>query len=131
MFTLKFIKKSFKNAKDNAIIYIIKLNKKEYDMFSNFLAFGADQAGQTTGYTGMAITLVIWGAIFYFFLIRPNKKKQKKHAEMIESLQPGTGVITAGGIKGEVVSVSDDYIVIRVDKGVRLTFTKDSIRKML
>ena len=100
-------------------------------MFSNFLAFGADQAGQTSGITGMAITLIIWGAIFYLFLIRPNKKKQKKHAEMIDALQPGKDVITAGGIKGEVVSVSDQFIVIRVDKGVRLTFTKDSIRKVI
>ncbi len=50
---------------------------------------------------------------------------------MIDALQPGKDVITAGGIKGEVVSVSDEYIVIRVDKGVRLTFTKDSIRKVL
>jgi len=100
-------------------------------MFNNFLAFGADQTSKSSGYTGMAITLIIWGAIFYLFLIRPNKKKQKKHAEMIDSLQPGKDIITAGGIKGEVVSVSDGYIVIRVDKGVRLTFTKDSIRKVL
>jgi preprotein translocase subunit YajC len=46
-------------------------------MFSNFLAFGADQTSKSSGYTGMAITLIIWGAIFYLFLIRPNKKKQK------------------------------------------------------
>ncbi len=100
-------------------------------MFSNFLAFGAEQTGQTSGVMGMAVTLIIWGGIFYLFLIRPNKKKQKKHAEMIDALQPGKDIITAGGIKGEVVSVSDQYIVIRVDKGVRLTFTKDSIRKVL
>lgn len=100
-------------------------------MFNNFVAFGADQASKSSGYTGMAVTLIIWGAIFYLFLIRPNKKKQKKRAEMIDSLQPGKDVITAGGIKGEVISLSDDYIVVRVDKGVRLTFTKDSIRTVL
>ena len=100
-------------------------------MFSNFLAYGADQTSKTSGYTGMAITLVIWGAIFYLFLIRPNKKKQKKHTEMINSLQPGKEVVTTGGIKGEVVSISDGYIVVRVDKGVRLTFSRDSIRKVL
>ena len=50
---------------------------------------------------------------------------------MVDALQPGKDVITSGGIKGEVVSVSDQYIVIRVDKGVRLTFVKDSIRKVL
>jgi len=100
-------------------------------MFNSFIAYGADQTGKGTSYMGMIITLVVWGAIFYLFLIRPNKKKQKKHMEMINSLQAGKEVITAGGIKGEVVSVSDDYIVVRVDKGVRLTFSKDSIRKVL
>uniref|UniRef100_A0A6A7FZR3 Preprotein translocase subunit YajC n=1 Tax=Hirondellea gigas TaxID=1518452 RepID=A0A6A7FZR3_9CRUS len=100
-------------------------------MFSKFLAFGADQTSKSSGYMGMAITLIIWGAIFYLFLIRPNKKKQKKHAEMIDTLQPGKDVITTGGIKGEVVSANEEYIVIRVDKGVRLTFSKDSIRKVL
>jgi preprotein translocase subunit YajC len=100
-------------------------------MFNNFVAYGAEEASKTSGYMGMGITLVIWGAIFYLFLIRPNKKKQKKHAEMVTALQPGKEVLTSGGIKGEVVSVNDEYIVIRVDKGVRLTFSKDSIRKVL
>jgi preprotein translocase subunit YajC len=79
----------------------------------------------------MVLTLAIWGGVFYFLLIRPNKKKQKQHQEMIAALQPGAEVITAGGIKGEVVSVTDQYIIVKVDKGVRLTFSKDSIRKVL
>jgi preprotein translocase subunit YajC len=100
-------------------------------MFNNFIAYGADQAVQGNGITGMVLTLAIWGGVFYFFLIRPNKKKQKQHQEMIAALQPGSEVITAGGIKGEVVSVTDQYIIVKVDKGVRLTFSKDSIRKVL
>ncbi len=100
-------------------------------MFNNFIAYGATAGTKTSGYTGMIITLVIWAAIFYLFLIRPNKKKQKKHQEMVNSLQAGKEVITSGGIKGEIVSVNNDFIVVRVDKGVRLTFTRDSIRKVL
>ena len=100
-------------------------------MFNNFVAFGATQGSGVSSYTGMAITLVIWGAVFYFFLIRPNKKKQKKHADMINALQPGNEIISAGGIKGEVISVTDEFVIVRVDKGVRLTFSKDSIRKVL
>ncbi|MCK5780615.1 MAG: preprotein translocase subunit YajC [Psychrilyobacter sp.] len=100
-------------------------------MFNNFVAYGAEAGSKTSGYLGMGVTLVIWGAIFYLFLIRPNKKKQKKHSEMVNSLAAGKEVVTTGGIKGEVVSITDGFIVVRVDKGVRLTFTKDSIRKVL
>ncbi|MGL5542210.1 MAG: preprotein translocase subunit YajC, partial [Fusobacteriaceae bacterium] len=71
-------------------------------------------------YGGMVFTFVIWIAVFYFLLILPNKKKQKKHDEMLNSLKEGAEVLTSGGIKGTVSSISPEYIVIRVDKGVNL-----------
>ncbi len=100
-------------------------------MFSNFIAYGAGEAGNSSGIIGVVITIALWIGIFYLFLIRPNKKKQKKHTEMINSLQPGQEILTTGGVKGEVVSIVDNYIVVRVDKGVKLHFAKDSIRAVL
>lgn len=94
-------------------------------MLNNFIAYAAD--GANPNYTGMAVTVVVWAAVFYFLLIRPNKKKQKAHQEMMASLHAGTSVITAGGIKGDVVSVNDEFVVVKVDKGVNLTFKKSSI----
>lgn len=82
-------------------------------------------------YGGMILTFAIWIAVFYFLLILPNKKKQKKHQEMIDSLKEGAEVLTSGGIKGTVNSVSDEYVVIRVDKGVNLTVKKSSIAVVL
>lgn len=82
-------------------------------------------------YSGMIITFVIWIAVFYFLLIRPNKKKQKKQQEMLDSIKEGTEVLTIGGIKGTVVSVLGDYVEIRVDKGVKLTFRKSAISTVL
>ncbi len=78
-------------------------------------------------YGGMALTFVIWIAVFYFLLILPNKKKQKKHKEMVESLKEGVEVFTSGGIRGTVSSVSEDLVVIRVDKGVNITLRKSAI----
>ncbi len=82
-------------------------------------------------YSGMIITFVIWIAVFYFLLIQPNKKKQKKQQEMLDSIKEGTDVLTIGGIKGTVVSVLGDYVEIRVDKGVKLTFRKSAISTIL
>ncbi|WP_349763857.1 preprotein translocase subunit YajC [Fusobacterium sp. SYSU M8D902] len=82
-------------------------------------------------YSGMVITFVIWIAVFYFLLIQPNKKKQKKQQEMLDSIKEGTEVLTIGGIKGTVVSVLGDYVEIRVDKGVKLTFRKSAISTVL
>ncbi|ADO83444.1 preprotein translocase subunit YajC [Ilyobacter polytropus] len=95
-------------------------------MLNNFITYAADGA-KPANYTGMIVTVVVWAAVFYFLLIRPNKKKQKQHQEMMSSLHAGTQIITAGGIKGEVVSVNDEFVVIRVDKGVNLTMKKSSI----
>ena len=50
-------------------------------------------------YGGMILTFAIWAAVFYFLLILPNKKKQKKHQEMLDSLKKGAEVVTNGGIK--------------------------------
>lgn len=82
-------------------------------------------------YGGMVFTFVIWIAVFYFLLILPNKKKQKKHEEMLNSLKEGAEVITSGGIKGTVSSISSEYIVIRVDKGVNLTVKRSAIITVL
>lgn len=82
-------------------------------------------------YGGAALTFVIWIAVFYFLLILPNKKKQKKQKEMLDSIKDGTEVITVGGIRGTVVSVSDDYVELRVDKGVKITFRKSAISSVI
>lgn len=84
-----------------------------------------------TQYGGMIFTFVIWAAVFYFLLILPNKKKQKKHQEMIDSIKEGVEVITAGGIKGVVTGISPEYITIRVDKGVHISFVKSSISRVI
>ena len=95
-------------------------------MLNNFVLHAAEGAVKAN-YTGMIATLAIWGAVFYFLLIRPNKKKQKAHEEMMANLKEGTPVITAGGIKGEVALVTEEFVILRVDKGVKLTFKKGSI----
>ncbi|MGL4628488.1 preprotein translocase subunit YajC [Cetobacterium sp.] len=82
-------------------------------------------------YGGMILTFAIWAAVFYFLLILPNKKKQKKHQEMLDSLKEGADVITSGGIKGTITNISPEFLTIRVDKGVNIQVLKNSITRVL
>ncbi|MGL4425624.1 MAG: preprotein translocase subunit YajC [Cetobacterium sp.] len=82
-------------------------------------------------YGGMLLTFAIWAAVFYFLLILPNKKKQKKHQEMLESLKEGAEVITSGGIKGTISNIGSEFLSIRVDKGVNIQVLKNSITRVL
>jgi len=74
--------------------------------------------------------IVLLGAImvvFYFFMIRPQQKKQKDQKKYRDDMKTGDDVVTIGGLYGKIAQVNEDTIVLDVDRGVRLTFTKDSI----
>ena len=65
--------------------------------------------------------------VFYFFMIRPQQKKQKDQKKFREALKVGDEVVTIGGLYGKIVQVNDDTIVLDVDRGVKLTFSKESV----
>ncbi len=80
--------------------------------------------------SAMISQFVLLGAImvvFYFFMIRPQQKKQKDQKKFRESLKIGDEVVTVGGLYGKIVQVNDDTIVLDVDRGVKLTFGKESV----
>ena len=69
-------------------------------------------AGGWGGMLGMFLPMVLMFAILYFFMIRPQKKKDKEIQDMRSGLQIGDEVITTGGIIGIVVSLKEDTLVI-------------------
>ncbi|AZO95043.1 preprotein translocase subunit YajC [Halocella sp. SP3-1] len=73
--------------------------------------------------------VVIFG-VFWFFLIRPQQKKQKEHQAMVNNLQPGDNIITIGGIKGKIVKIKGDNIRLRVSSNVDIDVIKQSIGRM-
>ena len=66
-------------------------------------------------------------AIFYFFFIRPQQKKQKDQKKFIEAIKKGDQVITVGGIHGKVVSVDETTLTLDVDRGNKLVIEKSSV----
>lgn len=62
----------------------------------------------------MILPLLLMIPLFYLFLMRPQQKKQKQWQEMLASIKAGDRVTTAGGIRGIILSIKDDAIIIRV-----------------
>jgi preprotein translocase subunit YajC len=71
------------------------------------------------------------GFIFYFLLIRPQRKEQQRHRQMIEELKKGDEVITAGGIIGTVVHAQDDRVTVKTGENTRLVVQRARIAQVL
>ena len=72
------------------------------------------QAGGGMGSLGMLLPLVFIFAIFYFLLILPQQRRQKKWQAMLGELKTGDRVVTSGGLRGTIMSIKDDALVLRV-----------------
>lgn len=71
--------------------------------------------------------LVLIFALFYFVMIRPQRRRQKEHEMMMQELQKGDKVITAGGIYGTIESLSEDSVVIKLEGGTTLRVARGSV----
>lgn len=63
--------------------------------------------------TGFLIQIVLIVAIFYFLLVLPQRREQKRHREMLAALRPGDEIATAGGVIGEIIQLRDDQVTIK------------------
>jgi len=83
--------------------------------------------GGSMGWLGFAPLIFIF-AIFYFLLIMPQQRRQKKWQKMLEELKTGDKVVTSGGIRGTIVAIKDDYLHLRVPPdNLRLEVSRASI----
>jgi len=70
---------------------------------------------------------VLMFVVFYFLLIRPQQKKTKARNGMLKALKKGDKVVTIGGLHGNILEISDDIVVLRVNDVTKLTFDRGSI----
>jgi len=84
------------------------------------------QAAGSAGY-GQLIMMVGLVVVFYFFMIRPQMKKQKDHKKYVEQLGVNSKVVTTAGIHGRIVEVSDTTFLVDVGSGVKIRFDKSAI----
>ena len=80
------------------------------------------------GSSAQLILLPLFFVLLYFVMIAPQQRKQKKWQQMLSQLKNGDRVTTNGGIRGTVLTVKDDVVIVRVQPdGIKLEFVKSAI----
>jgi preprotein translocase subunit YajC len=86
------------------------------------------------GSQAMIYQVVMWVGIigvFYFFMIRPQQKKQKELKTLLSAIKKGDQVVTIGGIHARVYNVEETLVTLELDKGVKLTVDKSAIARTI
>jgi preprotein translocase subunit YajC len=98
-------------------------------MTIEFLAAAAGGAGAQPGAALWLNIVPIIGmiAIFWFFVISPQMKRQKEHQAKIAGVKKGDQVVTAGGLLGKVVKVDDTYVELELGTNVRVKAVKATL----
>src|SRR5947208_3635279 len=105
-------------------------------MISDFayLLAQVSASGQRQGGSGDLLSFVVMfscmGVIFYFLLIRPQKKKQQDQAKLLSALKTGDKVITAGGLHGLISNVKETTVLVKVADNVKIEIEKGSIDRV-
>lgn len=91
-----------------------------------------EAAAQGAGGSGLlmiVIYVVVIGAMMYFMAIKPQKKQEKEHRELMSSLAVGDYVCTTSGFYGTVITIEDDMVIVEFgnDKHCRIPMKKDAI----
>ncbi|MDF3057915.1 MAG: yajC [Rariglobus sp.] len=94
-------------------------------------SFLAQQAAPGGNPLMQFLPFILIFAAMYFLMIAPQRKKQKEHAKMLDSLTSGDEVITAGGIYGEITNKKDDRFVIRIADGTKVEIGKAFIHALV
>ena len=92
-----------------------------------FLILALQEATSPFGAFGMLVPLLLIFLVFYFFIIRPQKKRESQRKAMIEAVRKDDKIITAGGIHGTVTKVDDTSVLVEVYTNVKLRVEKSGI----
>jgi preprotein translocase subunit YajC len=96
----------------------------------NMLAMVASPEGGQGSLMPMIIMWTAIIAIFYFLLIRPQRKAQDRHQKMVEGLQKGNEVMTEGGIIGQVIHLKEDRVTIKTANDTRVEIARGKIARV-
>ena len=104
------------------------------DLIDLLIAPAHAQAAPAAGGGSMLSTLllpVVFIAVMYFLMIRPQMKRQKEHRAMLEKLQRGDEVLTSGGLAGTVTEMGDNFVSVEIASGVQVRVQRGAIANVL
>jgi preprotein translocase subunit YajC len=92
---------------------------------------GAPSGGQPANPIAMWLPIILIFVVMYFFILRPQARRQKQHQEMLKTLNKNDRVVTAGGIYGTIAGIKDKegIVILEVDKNVKIEVARSSISK--
>ena len=94
--------------------------------FAQAPAAGAGDAG-LMGF----LPIILMFVLLYFLMIRPQMKRAKEHKTMVEALQKGDEVITAGGVLGRITRVNDAYVLVEIAPNTEVSVQKTAVQTLL
>ena len=94
-------------------------------------AHAADAAPQGPGMMENILMIVVFVAIFYFLIWRPQSKRAKEHRSLIESLGVGSEVVFAGGLMGRILKIEGEYAVVELNRGNEVKIQRASVISVL
>lgn len=80
-----------------------------------------------TSFIMLIVLVIAFVGIFYFLMIRPQRRRQQEHNRLIEGLKRGDKVVTAGGIYGQIDYIDEDTVILRLEGDAKLRVMKYSI----
>jgi preprotein translocase subunit YajC len=99
----------------------------------DFLIQSAHAQGAAPQGGGMTpiIIMVVFIALMYFMMIRPQQKRQKEHANLVAALKVGDEILTTGGILGIITGVSDHYAIVKIAENTEIKIQKSSVASVV
>lgn len=94
-------------------------------MYNLLLSMPAQEGAQNPWMSLMPFLLII--VVFYFFMIRPQMKRQKELRKYRENLKKGDKIVTTGGIYGKVSEIKEDRVIVEIAEGVRIAIDKAAV----
>jgi len=95
---------------------------------------GVATSGSAGSAGSMTTTFITFGLIiliFYFLIIRPQKKREKETKNMLAAMKKGDKIVSIGGIRGTIVTVKETTVVVKVDDNARIEFSKSAIAQII
>jgi len=97
-------------------------------MISN--AYAQAAGGGDPGFVGL-LPIVLMFVLLYFLMIRPQMKRAKEHKQMVEALQKGDEVITAGGVVGRISKIGDAYVTLEIAPNTEISVQRAAVQTLL
>ncbi len=89
------------------------------------------QASTTGGLISLLMPFAVMIAVVYFFMIRPQQNQQKERQAMLEALKKGDKIVTIGGIHGEIRSLSEDTVTLKIADKMEIKISKSGVGSVI